>query len=86
MEKGRKIVLAASDSESSEHEQKAWSQMLLATLPARYVRTFHVNWPRPNETAPDGQARYVPMACGLLSHCSCRNSRRKTSRSAIRIN
>ena len=52
---GKKIVLAASNSESSEYEQKAWSQMLLATLPARYTRAFHVNWPRPNELAPDGQ-------------------------------
>ena len=34
--------------------------MLLATLPARYTRAFNVNWPRPNELAPDGQAKYVP--------------------------
>jgi radical SAM superfamily enzyme YgiQ (UPF0313 family) len=57
---GKKIVLAASNSESSEFEQKAWSQMLLATLPARYTRTFNVNWPRPNEVWPDGQVKFVP--------------------------
>jgi radical SAM superfamily enzyme YgiQ (UPF0313 family) len=64
--KGRKIVLAASTSESSEHEQKAWSQMLLATLPARYTKTFNINWPRPNEVWPDGQAKYVPHGLRIV--------------------
>jgi hypothetical protein len=64
--RGRKIVLAASNSESSEHEQKAWSQMLLATLPARYTKAFNVNWPRPNELAPDGQAKYVPHGLRIV--------------------
>lgn len=63
---GRKIVLAASNSESSEYEQKAWSQMLLATLPARYTKAFHVNWPRPNELAPDGQAKFVPHGLRII--------------------
>ena len=35
---GRKIVLAASDSESSEYLRSTWRQMLLATLPARFAR------------------------------------------------
>jgi hypothetical protein len=37
-----------------------------ATLPARYVRTFDVNWPHPNELAPDGQARYVPHGLRIV--------------------
>ncbi|MCL5005674.1 MAG: B12-binding domain-containing radical SAM protein [Acidobacteria bacterium] len=64
--RGKKIVLAASNSESSEYEQKAWSQMLLATLPARYTKTFNVNWPRPNEVGPDGQAKYVPHGLRIV--------------------
>ena len=64
--RGKKIVLAASNSESSEHEQKAWSQMLLATLPARYTKTFNVNWPRPTELALDGQAKFVPHGLRII--------------------
>lgn len=64
--RGRKIVLVATPSESSEHEQKAWSQMLLATLPMKYVKAFNVNWPRPNELWPDGQAKYVPHGLRIV--------------------
>lgn len=35
---GKRIVLAASNSESSEFMRSTWWQMLLATLPTRYVR------------------------------------------------
>ena len=66
MLRGKMIVLAASNSESSEYEQKAWSQMLLATLPARYTKTFNVNWPRPNEVWPDGQAKFVPHGLRIV--------------------
>jgi hypothetical protein len=41
--RGRKIVLAASTSESSEHMHSTWKQMLLATLPARYASVFNVD-------------------------------------------
>ncbi len=57
---GKKIVLAASDSESSEYLHSTWRQMLLATLPARYARYMGIGWSLKNEVAPDGQARYVP--------------------------
>ena len=34
---GKKIVLAASDSESSEYQRSIWRQMLLATLPSGFA-------------------------------------------------
>ncbi len=58
--RGRKIVLAASDSESSEYLKSTWRQMLLATLPARYAKLIRADWSIKNETMPDGQAAWVP--------------------------
>jgi len=58
--RGRKIVLAASTSESSEHAHSAWKQMLLATLPSRYASVFNVNWANEGEVWPDGRAKFVP--------------------------
>lgn len=59
---GKKIVLAASTSESSEYLNSTWRQMLLGTLPARYSKfpfyMIDVNWK--NETLSDGQAVAVP--------------------------
>ncbi|HTP35168.1 MAG TPA: radical SAM protein [Candidatus Acidoferrales bacterium] len=57
---GRKIVLAASDSESSEYLRSTWRQMLLATLPARYAKYMGADWSSTNDVASDGQAKYVP--------------------------
>lgn len=57
---GKKIVLAASDSESNEYLQSPWRQMLLAALPDRYARYMNVPATIKNEVAPDGQAKYVP--------------------------
>lgn len=60
--RGKKIVLAASTSESSEYLNSTWRQMLLGTLPSRYSRfpfyMIDVNWQ--NETREDGQAVAVP--------------------------
>lgn len=60
--RGKKIVLAASTSESSEYLQSTWRQMLLGTLPARYsgfpFYMIDINWQ--NETREDGQAVSVP--------------------------
>lgn len=60
--RGRKIVLAASTSESSEYLRSTWRQMLLGTLPARYsgfpYYMIDVSWK--NEVRPDGQAVSVP--------------------------
>jgi len=41
---GKKIVLAASDSESSEYLHSTWRQMLLAALPARYAHYMGADW------------------------------------------
>lgn len=57
---GKRIVLAASSSESSEYLRSTWRQMLLATLPARYAGLIRADWSTQNELAPDGQAKYVP--------------------------
>ena len=60
--RGKKIVLAASTSESSEYLNSTWRQMLLGTLPSRYTRfpfyMIDVNWK--NEVCEDGQAVAVP--------------------------
>jgi radical SAM superfamily enzyme YgiQ (UPF0313 family) len=58
--RGKKIVLAASTSESSEYLRSTWRQMLLATLPARYATLMSVDWATQTDTWPDGQAKYVP--------------------------
>ena len=58
--RGRKIVLAASDSESNEFLRSTWRQMLLATLPTRFANHIDKKWSLKNEIAPDGQAKYVP--------------------------
>src|SRR5215204_702806 len=60
--RGKKIVLAASTSESSEYLNSTWRQMLLGTLPSRYSRfpfyMVDVKWQ--NEVLSDGQAVAVP--------------------------
>ena len=60
--RGKKIVLAASTSESSEYLNSTWRQMLLGTLPSKYTRfpfyMVDVKWE--NETRSDGQAVAVP--------------------------
>jgi radical SAM superfamily enzyme YgiQ (UPF0313 family) len=58
--RGRRIVLAASDSESSEYMRSAWRQMLLATLPARYAKAMGTDWSSKNDVRSDGQATWVP--------------------------
>lgn len=66
--KGKKIVLAASNSESSEYLRSTWRQMLLATLPSRYVRLplIDTDWSTKNEINPDGQAKYVPHGLRII--------------------
>lgn len=63
---GKRIVLAASNSESSEYLRSMWRQMLLATLPARYAKYLMADWSTKNELAPDGQARYVPHGLRII--------------------
>src|SRR2546426_535389 len=62
---GAKIVLAASDSESSEYLRSTWRQMLLACLPARYAR-YMSDISFDNEVSPDGQAKYVPHGLRIV--------------------
>lgn len=64
--RGRKIVLAASDSESNEYLRSTWRQMLLATLPARSARFLGTSWSLKNEVAEDGQAKYVPHGLRIV--------------------
>ncbi|HXZ27935.1 MAG TPA: radical SAM protein [Terriglobales bacterium] len=63
---GKKLVLVASDSESSEYLGSTWRQMLLATLPQRYARYMGTDWSLKNQLAPDGQARYVPHGLRVI--------------------
>jgi radical SAM superfamily enzyme YgiQ (UPF0313 family) len=64
--RGKKIVLAASDSESNEYLRSTWRQMLLATVPARYAKYVGTSWSLKNELAPDGQARHVPQGLRVI--------------------
>src|SRR5579872_5049133 len=57
--RGKKIVLAASNSESNEYLQSQWRQMLLATLPNKYAHMFDAKWSTTNDIHADGQAKYV---------------------------
>jgi len=63
---GRKIVLAASRSESSEYLRSTWRQMLLATLPASYMRWVNTDPHLENELRADGQAAYVPNGLRVI--------------------
>lgn len=63
---GRKIVLAASRSESSEYLRSTWRQMLLATLPSNYLRLVNTDPHLDNETRADGQALYVPNGLRVI--------------------
>jgi radical SAM superfamily enzyme YgiQ (UPF0313 family) len=65
MTTGKKIVLAASDSESSEYMRSTWRQMLLATLPTQYAN-FISDVSVKNEINPDGQAKYVPHGLRIV--------------------
>jgi radical SAM superfamily enzyme YgiQ (UPF0313 family) len=66
--RGRRIVLAASNSESSEYQHSSWRQMLLATLPARYTKFpfYMLDIDYKNETWRDGQAKYVPHGLRIV--------------------
>ncbi|MGB7624140.1 MAG: radical SAM protein [Terriglobia bacterium] len=63
---GRKIVLAASDSESSEYMRSTWRQMLLACLPQRFAAYWGTDWSTEHELTADGQAKYVPHGLRII--------------------
>ena len=54
------IVLAASNTEASEWRHSIWQQMLSATIPYKYSKTFINQASLQNESWPDGRAKYVP--------------------------
>ena len=54
------IVLTASSTEASEWRHSIWQQMLSATIPVKYVKTFYNMAALANESWPDGRAKYVP--------------------------
>ncbi len=54
------IVLAASSTEASEWRHSIWQQMLSATIPHKYSKTFINQDSLRNESWPDGRAKYVP--------------------------
>ncbi len=60
MPQEKRIVLAASTSESTEYQRSTWRQMLLATLPQQYAKWMGTDWSTQVETNPDGSAKYVP--------------------------
>jgi radical SAM superfamily enzyme YgiQ (UPF0313 family) len=57
---GKRIVLAASVTESNEYKQSVWRQMLYAVLPARIAGYIFDLETVQNELRADGQAKYVP--------------------------
>ena len=60
------IVLTASATEASEWRHSIWQQMLSATIPARYAKTFINPDSLANESWPDGRARYVPNGLRMV--------------------
>jgi len=58
--------LAASATEAIEWKQSIWQQMLLATIPQKYSKTFFNNEAFDNESWPDGRAKYVPNGLRMV--------------------
>jgi radical SAM family protein len=54
------IVLTASNTEASEWRHSIWQQMLSATIPYKYSKTFVNQAALQNESWPSGRAKYVP--------------------------
>lgn len=61
-----KIVLTASNTEASEFKHSIWQQMLSATVPQKYSKTFFSHVSFLNESWPDGRARYVPNGLRMV--------------------
>ena len=60
------FVLAASSTEASEWHHSIWQQMLSATIPQKYSKTFFNNAVFNNESWPDGRAKYVPNGLRMV--------------------
>ena len=61
-----KIVLTASSTEASEFKHSVWQQMLSATIPFKYSKTFINQASLENESWPDGRAKYVPNGLRMV--------------------
>ena len=60
------FVLAASSTEASEWRHSIWQQMLSATIPQKYSKTFFNQAAFDNESWPDGRAKYVPNGLRMV--------------------
>src|SRR4051794_37083999 len=60
------FVLAASATEASEWKHSIWQQMLSATIPQKYSKTFSNKEAFDNESWPDGRAKYVPNGLRMV--------------------
>ena len=60
------FVLAASSTEASEWHHSIWQQMLSATIPQKYSKTFFNNAVFNNESWPGGRAKYVPNGLRMV--------------------
>ncbi len=60
------FVLAASSTEASEWNHSIWQQMLSATVPQKYSKTFFNQSALNNESWPDGRAKYVPNGLRMV--------------------
>lgn len=61
-----KIVLTASNTEASEYKHSIWQQMLSATIPYKFSKTFIDQDSLQNESWPDGRAKYVPNGLRMV--------------------
>lgn len=67
------IVLTASASEASEFKHSIWQQMLSATIPQKFSKTFINPDSLINESWPDGRAKYVPNGLRVVETLLLRN-------------
>jgi radical SAM superfamily enzyme YgiQ (UPF0313 family) len=61
-----KIVLTASSSEATEWRHSVWQQMISATIPVKYSKTFIPPASLETESWPDGRAKYVPNGLRMV--------------------
>jgi radical SAM superfamily enzyme YgiQ (UPF0313 family) len=61
-----RIVLTASASEASEFKHSIWQQMLSATIPEKFRKTFINPDSLACESWPDGRAKYVPNGLRMV--------------------
>src|SRR5437870_1122301 len=60
------IVLTASSTEASEWHHSIWQQMMSATVPYKFSKTFFNKVTFENESWPDGRAKYVPNGLRMV--------------------